>query len=381
VESTETLVVGGGLVGLASAWHLVRAGRRVTVLAPEHPGTASTAAAGMLTPGCEWNGWMPRHFLELLVAGRDYYPEFLADLTGGDGADGYRVGYRTTDFLYLDSRERDEQMERHHAALSAAGLDVTHLDLRETLRHEPGLNLDPVRGSLRIRGDAVVDPRAVLGELRARLADVLVPDGVADITDHGDRFTVRTAGGRVLSAERLVLAAGAWTQEVAGLLGLDVPVAPIRGQIVELRGAPGAVRTVLYIATGACGSVVERYPGTYVVGTSEEGTSATVANTPAVVAAVLSRVSSLVPALSTMSITDMWSGFRPTTPDEMPVIGAVDGGRIVLATGHYRNGVLMGPVTGRLVCDLVTGAAPALDLEPYRPARSFGKQYRLAARY
>jgi glycine oxidase len=381
----ETLVVGGGLVGTSAGWHLARAGHRVAVLAPRHSGMASTAAAGMLTPGCEWNGWMPEHFLTLLLSGRDYYPRFLPELTGRDPGDGYGVGYRRTDYLYLDSCERNEQMGRHYESLSRAGLAVTHLGLRDTLRREPGLNLAPVRGSLRIEGDAVVDPRAVLAALRADLADrdVLCDDigALVGVTDHGDRFTMTTASGTRISAERVVIAAGAWTQEIASMFGIDVPVAPIRGQIIELHGGPGAVCNILYIATGACGSIVERYPGVYIVGTSEEGTSGEVANTPVVVAAVLARVTSLIPELGTMSIADMWSGFRPTTPDEMPVIGTALDGRVVLATGHYRNGVLLGPLTGQLVRDIVLDAAPAIDITPYQPDRSYGKQYRLAARY
>ncbi|OZM70354.1 hypothetical protein CFN78_25885 [Amycolatopsis antarctica] len=385
VHTVQTLVVGGGVVGLSAGWHLARKGHRVGVLAPRHPGMASTAAAGMLTPGCEWNGWLPEEFLTLLLRGRDYYPEFLSGLTGGEPSDGYGVGYRRTDYLYLDSCERNEQMGRHYESLSRAGLNVEHLGLRDTLRREPGLNLAPVRGSLRIEGDAVVDPRALLTSLRADLdrRGALFEDSgaVTGIVDHGDRFTVTTGSGERVEAERVVLAAGAWTQELAETLGIDVPVAPIRGQIIELHGAPGAVRNILYIATGACGSIVERYPGVYIVGTSEEGTSGEVANTPLVVSAVLARVASLIPALGTMSIADMWSGFRPTTPDEMPVIGTALSGRVVLATGHYRNGVLLGPFTGRLVGDLALGTTTEVDLQSYQPDRSFGRQYRLAARY
>lgn len=380
-ESVDTLVLGGGLVGLASAWHLRRAGVDVAVVAPEHVGMASRAAVGMLTPGCEWNGYLPRHFLELMVRGRDYYPAFLAELTGGVESDGFGVCYRRTDYLYLDSVERDEQMARHHRWLAEAGLDVEHIGLEETLAREPGLDLSTVRGSLRITGDAVVDPRALVDVLRAALLDVLVQDMVTAVAERGGRFVVTTADGAAHTARRLVLAAGAWTRELAAAIGLDIPVAPIRGQIIELHGDPGAVRTILYVATGACGSVVERRPGVYLVGTSEEGTSVDAVTTPRVVGAVLSRVCSLVPALGSMHIADMWAGFRPTTPDELPVIGTAFDDRVVVATGHYRNGVLLGPYTGALVRDLVTGAVPPLDLTPYRPDRAYGKQYRLANRY
>lgn len=377
----DVVVIGGGIVGLSSAWHLAQDGYDVVVIGAGHRGTGTTAAAGMLTPGCEWHGWMPRHFLDLLSSGRDYYPDFLAKLV--DTPD--RVGYRESDYLYLDLRERDEENAAAQlAALRDAGLDVTPLDLGQTARQEPGISLDTVRGSLLIRGDAVVDPRALLMALESAVASrgvLHVRDEVTQVSDDGQRFTVITSGGDRFSGEFLLLAAGAWTREVAGIVGHDLPVTPFRGQMIELSGKPGAVRSIVFMAAGACGSIVERYPGTYIMGTSEECTSGEPVTTPAVVTAILTRACAVVPAFASMAIAAMWAGFRPVAPDELPLLGTLGGGRIIVATGHYRNGILLGPLTGRIASDLVAGRRPDIDLSPYRPDRPFRAQYRFAARY
>jgi glycine oxidase len=180
---------------------------------------------------------------------------------------------------------------------------------------------------------------------------------------------------------RVIIAAGAWSFEVAEKFHLEVPVSPVKGQIVQLSGVSGLLKHILYMPVGACGCLLERAPGIYITGTSEEYTSAEVTNTSKVVAAILTRINEVFLPAGDFIIDDMWSGFRPITPDEQPIISLSSDLRIILATGHFRNGVLLSPLTGLIVKSLLEEREPAVNIQPYHYARKFHAQYRFASAY
>jgi glycine oxidase len=376
--TVDVCVVGDGLVGLSIAVHLARAGRSVAVLGKDLPGRASTAAVGMLTPACEYDPWMRREFLDLLRAGRDYYPQFLDH--AGVGA---HVTYDARDFTLLDLHERTEQLNSRMGYLDELGFDCTWLDPWEVCEREPNLTPTAFRGGIQVRGDAVVNPVELWEALRRAVtaAGVTIDDsGLDGVEDVGHGVILRTGRARVL-AERVVVAAGAWSTEVAGLAGLDVPLCPVKGQVVQLRGEPGLVRSVIFMPSGGCGSIVERSPGLYVVGTSEEYLEPRSSNSAGVVGAILHRLTTVLPEAAVWEVDRMWSGFRPMTGDELPIVGVADDPRFIVATGHHRNGVLLAPVTGQIVADLVDGgdgrSVADIDLTPF----AYGRHQRLQPRF
>ncbi|MGC4761783.1 NAD(P)/FAD-dependent oxidoreductase [Micromonospora sp. DT46] len=379
-ERVDVAVVGDGLIGLSVVLHLQRAGLRVALVGAERAGCASIAAAGMLTPSCEYDPWMPREFLHLLQAGLAYYPQFLA----GGWTTASEVGFRPTDFTLLDLEERTDSIDERMKWMTELGFDCQWYPAGEICRSEPHLSPTAFRGGIRIRDEALVNPIA----LRQRLAEAVAVAGVVSrgggltgVADRGPALLLESGDGRGVIADSMVIAAGAWSAEVGRLVDVDLPLCPVKGQMIRMSGPAGLVNSVVFMPAGGCGSVVERAPGSYVAGTSEEYLSPTADNTAGVVGAVLSRLTDVLPAASHWRVEEIWSGFRPMTGDELPVIGVAADSRVHVATGHHRNGVLLAPVTGRLIAAEITGAGADIDLTPFRPTRPMRPHSRFANKY
>ncbi|MYT29967.1 MULTISPECIES: FAD-dependent oxidoreductase [unclassified Streptomyces] len=376
----DVAVVGNGLIGMSTALHLRRRYLSVAVIGGTTQGRASTAAAGMLTPACEYDPWMPEPFYELLHEGLDYYPHFLSAF----GFAPETVGYRSTDFTLLDLVERPDSLQPRTQWMDKYGIENRWLSAAEVCDMEPQLSPRAFRGAIRIKGEAVVNPRALLQAMTdwaSEEGSQVFGGGLAGVGDEQDRLRLTTSEGDTIVADRVVIAAGSWSGQVGRAFGLQIPVCPVKGQILRLAGPPGLLRSVVFMPSGGCGSIVSRSPGEYIVGTSEEYLRPEADNTAGVVGAVLSRLCAVVPEAAEWRIDEMWSGFRPMTSDELPIVGRADDPRIVVATGHHRNGVLLTPVTGRLVAALVDDEAPGLSLDRFRYGRPLRPHTRFATKY
>ncbi|MFI1885946.1 NAD(P)/FAD-dependent oxidoreductase [Streptomyces jumonjinensis] len=376
----DVAVVGDGLIGMSTALHLRRRYLSVAVVGGTTPGRASTAAAGMLTPACEYDPWMPQEFYELLREGLDYYPGFLSDFNLLPES----VGFRSTDFTLLDLVERPESLQHRTEWMDAHGIKNTWLSPAEVCEAEPHLSPRAFRGAIRIKGEAVVNPRALLREMTKWASEedcAVLGGGLTEACDEHDRLRLTTGEGDTVVADQVVIAAGSWSGQVGRAFGLDIPLCPVKGQIVRLTGARELLRSVVFMPSGGCGSIVSRSPGEYIVGTSEEYLRPETDNTAGVVGAVLSRLCAVLPEAAEWRIDEMWSGFRPMTSDELPILAQADDPRIVVATGHHRNGVLLAAVTGRLVAALIDGEDPGLNLDPFRYGRLLRPHTRFATKY
>jgi glycine oxidase len=362
--SPDLIVVGGGIIGLAVAWRARERGMTVTVLEREQTGGgASRVAAGMLAPVAEVEfGEEGRRVLELGLRSAQMWPAFAAQLEQVAGVD---VGLMRTGTLLL-ARDDDEarELERRIAFRDQLGLQTTRLRPSEAREREPALAPN-VRLALEVPDDHSVDPRLVLAALRSacELAGVQLREHAAvvgvqcDAT--GGRVTgVAVRGERddveVLSAGQVVLAAGAWTSRIDGLPEpARVPVRPVKGQILRLRdpAGPGLLRRAVRFE-GVY--LVPRADGRYILGGTVEERGFDL--TPAVggVYELLRSAREAVPGVSELEIEELCVGLRPGTPDNAPVIGhgALDG--LIWATGHYRNGILLAPLTAALVAGLLT---------------------------
>ncbi|MET7380122.1 glycine oxidase ThiO [Streptomyces sp. NPDC005526] len=372
--TADVLVVGGGIIGLVTAWRAAQRGLTAAVVDPEPGGGAAQVAAGMLAAVTELHHG-EQTLLGLNLASARRYPDFAAELTELTGLD---LGYRRCGTLAvaLDADDRAHLRELH-ALQRRSGLDSEWLSGRECRRLEPML-APGVRGGLRVDGDHQVDPR--------RLARALVTAceraGVVFHRAWAERLTVvrdRAAGcvlrdGTVLGAGHVVLAAGSLSGRLAGVPD-DVlpPVRPVKGQVLRLtvpkRYAPFLSRTVRAVVRGGQVYLVPRLNGELVVGaTSEElGWDTTV--TAGGVYELLRDAHELVPGITELPLTETRAGLRPGSPDNAPLLGPTDLDGLLLATGHYRNGVLLTPVTGdALAHALVTGDLPD-DARPFSPRR------------
>ncbi|WP_328539246.1 glycine oxidase ThiO [Streptomyces sp. NBC_00344] len=373
-RSPDVLIVGGGIIGLVTAWRSAQRGLRTIVVDPEPGGGAAQVAAGMLAAVTELH-YGEQMLLGLNLESARRYPAFAAELTE---ASGQELGYRTCGTLAvaLDADDRAHLRELH-ALQQRSGLESEWLTGRECRRLEPML-APGVRGGLRVEGDHQVDPRrlakalvtacerAGVGFRRSRVERLRVSD---------DRATgAELEDGAVLGAGQVVVAAGSLSGRLAGVPG-DVlpPVRPVKGQVLRLT-VPGAYapflsRTVRAVVRGSDVYLVPRENGELVIGaTSEElGWDTTV--TAGGVYQLLRDAHELVPGITELPLTETRAGLRPASPDNAPLLGPTALPGLHLATGHHRNGVLLTPVTGDVMAELLaTGDLPA-EARPFSPLR------------
>jgi glycine oxidase len=360
-QQADVVIVGGGIIGMAIAWRARQRGLAVTLLERAEAGQGTShVAAGMLAPVVEVEfGRAGQHLLDLGLRSAQLWPAFAAELEADMGAS---VGLMATGTL-LVARDEDDarELERQRAFRQSLGLTVARLRPSEARDREPAL-APTVRLALEAPEDHSVDPRLVVSALRkaCESAGVLLrehaPVARVELDGAGERVTgVSLQDGERVQAGQVVLAAGAWSEQIDGLPhDARVPVRPVKGQIVRLRdpAGPGLLRRVLRFGGGY---LVPREDGRYVLGATLEERGFELAPTAGGVYELLRDAHELVPGISELEIEELSVGLRPGTPDNGPAIGraAVDG--VIWATGHYRNGILLAPLTAELAAGLLVG--------------------------
>jgi glycine oxidase len=373
-ESADVIVAGGGVIGTAIAWQAAAAGLDVVLVDPGQQDAASLVAAGMLAPASEaLFGEGELLGLNLLAVAR--FGAFAAELEEASGA---QVGLRREGTLAVAYDPGDyAALLRLTAFRRSVGLDAEELSSRACRELEPFLAPD-VHGGVLFAGDWSVDNRrymAALAEAARRAKVRFVRDRVLAVRVSAGRASgVRLAGGGDIDSAQVVLAAGCWSAAVAGLPdALAAVIRPVKGQLLRLRHpaglAPVLSHTIRSIVRGTDVYLVPRADGELIVGaTSEErGEDRTV--TAGAVHDLLHDAMSVLPVTSELILAETCAGLRPGTPDNGPIVGGTGVDGLLLATGHYRNGILMSPVTADAVVAALTGHRPAAQWEPFTPQR------------
>jgi len=351
----DAVIVGGGVIGLSCAWRAAQRGARVVLVdraAP--PAGATRVAAGMLAPVGELAFGEP-DLLEMTLAAAELYPDFVAEL---EAASGVSTGYRRDGALHV-ALDRDEaaELRRVHGLQRSLGLGAEWLPPRRCRELEPGLT-PSFNGGVHAPGEASVDPRALADALLACLEAegvLLLPETEVEaaLLD-GDRVVgVRTEHGRELFSAAVVLATGAWSAQASWLPdAARPPVRPVKGQIVELRARDGAAPCRRIVASERV-YLVPRPDGRLIVGATVEEQGFDTAVTAGGVLELLREAYRLLPEVAEMELVEATAGLRPATPDNLPRVGASGVEGLLWATGHYRNGILLAPLTANAVADLL----------------------------
>ena len=371
-SSFDVAVVGAGVIGLAVAWRAAQRGLKVIVLerGAEPARETSSVAAGMLAPISEALATEVA-LMRLGLASVSAYPEFVEELHDATGMD---TGYLRCGTL-LAARDGDEAeaLERELALRERFGLAVHRLRPSEARLREAAL-APTLRLALEIPDDHAIDPR----KLTAALADALTAAGgelrlgatVASVETAGERATgARLADGERVAAEQVVVAAGPWSSSLDGVpAGAAVPVHPVKGQILRLHdpAGPGLITRVVRF-TG--GYVVPRGDGRYVLGATMEERGFDTTVTAGAVFELLRDASELVPSVTELVIDELSAGLRPATPDNAPAIGSGAISGLHWATGHFRHGILLTPITAQIVAAGLAGDDPGELASEFAPTR------------
>ncbi|MDA8371876.1 MAG: glycine oxidase ThiO [Nocardiopsaceae bacterium] len=357
---TDVLVIGAGLIGLVTAWRAAQRGLRVTIVAAETAGAASGVAAGMLTPATE-AVFGEEPLMRFGALSRDRYPDFITEL---EDESGEPAGYRAEGTLQIafdtDDLARLTELGELQTRL---GVRAERLTSRECRKLEPML-APSVRGGILAPDDRSVDPRMLMRALWAA-ADYRGVVGVRDRVSGLRVFAGRVRGARLesggeLTADQVVLAAGAWSSRIGGLpAGVVPPLRPVKGQLLRLRTPRGerpiVFRTVRGLVKGTPVYLVPRADGEIVLGATQEEMGHDTRLTAGGMWEVLRDAHALVPGVSELEIAETCVGLRPGSPDNEPLLGPTTLPGLHLATGHFRHGVLFTPATGDAMAQALAG--------------------------
>ena len=375
MTSYDAVVVGSGVIGLTTAWHLSQTGRRVAIVDPSPARGASWAAAGMLAPVTETT-YTETSLVELNLEAAARWPEFAAAL---EQAAGRKIGFRRSGTLLVafDSSDR-AALEELWAFLQSLGLPASWANAASCREIEP-LLAPGCRGGILATDDHQVDNRRLIEALIVAAAAARVEAIralVSEVTTAGGCVTGVVAGGRELSAPLVVLAAGWATSSLGGLpAGTLPPIRPVKGQILRLRTPDGQCfcdHTVRALVRGAPVYAVSRQDGEVVVGATQEERGDDRSVTAGAVYTLLRDAIRILPGLGELEQVEATSGLRPAAPDNAPVVGPTAVGGLVLATGHFRHGILLAPLTAKAIVSLVEEGDLPGPMARFAPARLVG---------
>lgn len=365
----KVIVIGGGVIGLAVAERLTRDGFRVELFErnAEVGAEASGAAAGILSPQAEPDG--PDPFWELLAESYREMPETVRRL---ESISGIRTDFRTEGMIGLAFTAQDEaDLERALEWQVRAGVAVERMTPQQVRREEPAVS-GPVRSAVLWRDNGQIHP----GLLSAATRGVMEKQGgVVRTSEPVERLVLR--GNRVIGvqscsgetqADAVVDCAGSW----AGRLGLPfgVPVVPIRGQICQFALPKPPLRRVVHSPRAY---LVQRADGKLIAGTTVENAGFDRRVTAEGQQAIRAGIREICPEAAGWNPETSWAGLRPGTPDHLPILGSTPVEGLWVATGHYRNGILLAPITARLIADGIAGRSRAWNLEPFGLSRFLAK--------
>ncbi|GAB3677666.1 glycine oxidase ThiO [Actinocorallia lasiicapitis] len=370
----HVIIVGGGVIGLSTAWRALERGLRVTVVDPAPGSEASHASAGMLPPANELI-LEQEALLRLSLASRERYPSFAAEL---EAVSGRSVGYRRDGVLDVAFDQPGlAALEEVRKLEESLGITVERLDPAECLDHEPELS-SSVAGGLLAPDDGAIDPREMTPALLAAIdayGGLFLRERVTEVLMEGDRAAgVRLSGGTTVPGDRIVLAAGCWTHLIGGLPPGAVPeIRPVKGQILRLRSAePFLSRTTRAVVGGSAVYLVPRANGELVVGATYEERGYDTTVTAGGVADLLVKARTALPELGGLELAESAVGLRPAAPDDLPVLGETVVPGLLLVTGHSRIGVQLTPVTADLMADLLADGTASELAKPFTPTRFAG---------
>lgn len=365
----EVLIIGGGVIGLSIARELHKKGARRIVLVEKGVcgEESSWAAAGMLGPQAEADAGGA--YFEMMLSSRDLYPALAAELEDETGVD---VELDRAGTLYLAFSDDDiHRLRSRFEWQTKAGLPVELLSADEARRAEPFASPD-IRETLFFPSDWQIENRKLLAALRryAELNDIqIVENTTAEriIVENGLVTGVETPGGNI-TAGQTVLATGAWTSLIKlGQSEFPVTVEPVRGQIIAFQTAKRLFDHVVYSRSGY---IVPRADGRILAGSTSENVGFDKTLTDSAALALREMASEIAPNIAGLTIADHWSGLRPCASDGLPVLGSIAGAdRLTIATAHYRNGILLAPLTARIVAEKLIDGVDSPAFTAFGPDR------------
>jgi glycine oxidase len=367
-ETADVVIIGGGVIGLTIARALAQRGvRDVMLIERGRPGAeASWAAGGILAPQVEVDH--QDEFFQLACASRDLYPQFAGSLKEETGVD---VELDTTGTLCLGfTRPDEEELRRRHQWQTGQGLQVEWLTGDEARRLEPCVAAN-VRCALRFPRDVQVENRRLVEALvRANEelgVQLVINTAVTALGIKDERVCgVETSAGFV-AAPIVVVAAGAWSSLIDSPSLPSIQIEPVRGQMLCFSADPNIGRHVIYSPRGY---LVPRRDGRVLAGSTVEQVGFDKRVTDDGVSTIKSMALEIAPAIAGLPIIDSWAGFRPRAPDDLPVLGpCAEIGGLLYATGHYRNGILLAPITGLVIADAIVDGLMPESLKTFSPNR------------
>jgi len=361
----DAIVVGGGIIGGAIAFELARRNVGVLLLDSQSPGQeASWAAAGMLAPPPDSADAIP--LVPLGRASLEIYPEFIAAI---EEISGEKTGFRPYGAMeVLFGNDADRKLSTLIAVHHGLGLPAEVLRIDEAFELEPHLNRDLGAAAL-LRSEASVDNRAlrraVLRAAEASGAEIRSGCPVESVLQAAKRCTGVIAAGERIEGTSIVIAAGCFSARIEGV-SQYAPVRPVRGQMVALNSERVEIGHVL---RSEHGYIVPRGGGICLAGSTLENVGFEKRVTPDGLGKILAAALEIAPDLADASIIETWCGLRPDTPDHLPVLGPTDIEGLVMATGHFRNGILLTPITSRLIADWITDQRTIVSWDAFSPMR------------
>lgn len=392
-QNPRVIVVGGGVIGCAVAYSCARRGLPVVLVDNPKRGRASSASAGglwplgeslglgcgvifhkklleegVITEGAHGPASLPAHFLDFSLRSNALFPGLIQELRKLTEHD---VELEKTSLLFVTYSEGDVSFARHLMDSNPEQASLLEwIEPSELARQEPVLTRD-TRGALRFHGDDQINPYKLPDALRAGAralgAQVLTHTEVRSLRLQGRRVVgVETESG-FIEGDVVVNAAGAWAGQLAQTIGLELPVKPVRGQIVCTETLPEVLTACL--STSDC-YLAQKKNGEIIVGSTTEDVGFDVSVTPSAIRSLCRGAVRAIPMLEHVRVKRVWSGLRPGSPDELPILGPVEGiDGYLNAAGHFRTGILNAPLTGELLAQWLLDEKPSVPLEPFLAAR------------